>query len=123
MVSYAVITMMLLTLSLTMYWVGLNRVREQAVLRALGATRRDLFIITFAETALLLTAGAIAGWLLGEGIYIWMVSTLQAKTAITMDVGFYGMGILAVLMIVALGLLFAIIPAWLTYKKDLAAHL
>lgn len=123
MLSYAVIVMMLLTLALTMYWVGLNRVREQAVLRALGATRKDLFMIMFYETAFLLTSGAIAGWLIGESIYLWMVSSLQAKTAITMDVALYSMSILAVVGIVIMGLIFATIPAWLTYKKDLAAHL
>ncbi len=45
-----------------------QRVRETALLRCLGATRRQVFMATLTEAALLGTAGAAAGILFGIGV-------------------------------------------------------
>lgn len=117
------IVMGLMIMALSVYWSALSRGRERAVLRALGAGARDIFVMILAEAAMLTGLGATIGSLAGHGIYILLAKTLASKTAIVLPTAFIpaegylvGGGIL-------LGLLAGMIPAVLTCRTEVARNL
>ena len=122
-VGTSIIVITSLLVALTMYWSGLSRQREQAVLRALGATKRDIFSLTCLENSLVVSLGAISGWLIGEGAYLAIRQAMASGTAITMSDGCYSGTLVVVGITIVVGILMGMIPAGLLYRKDIAEHL
>lgn len=105
---------------LTALLVGfLARRRQFAVLRAIGASRAYLFCTVWVEVTLLVSAGALAGLLLGhlaaQAIAVWAESKLGFPLPI--DAGSEEMVLVAGLVI--LGALIALIPAALVFRRAL----
>lgn len=122
-IAYAIIAMGLTIMTLSVYWSALSRSRERAVLRALGAGTRDIFVIILAEAALLTGLGVAIGSLAGHGTYILLAKAMAAKTAIVLTTAFtpaegglIAGGVLA-------GLLAGIIPAVLACRTEVARDL
>lgn len=122
-IVYAIIAMGLTIMTLSVYWSALSRSRERAVLRALGAGTRDIFVIILAEAALLTGLGVAIGSLAGHGTYILLAKAMAAKTAIVLTTAFtpaegglIAGGVLA-------GLLAGIIPAVLACRTEVARDL
>ncbi|MDR3590781.1 MAG: ABC transporter permease [Negativicutes bacterium] len=123
MIGYSVFAMALLLVSFSVYWSSLSRARDRAILRAIGASRTDIFLIIAVEGLLMVWSGVLIGVLAGHGIFSLITSLLQQKTAISFAGPFTaaeGYTIAAALLI---GLLAAVIPAWSTAKSDIAANL
>jgi putative ABC transport system permease protein len=122
-ISYAIIVMGLVIMALSLYWSALSRARERAVLRALGASAYDIFVIICAEAGILATTGAVLGGMIGHGIYAWLAGAMASKTAITITTGFMAAEAYIMLGGITLGLVAGIIPAVMTYRADIGQHL
>ena len=84
-----------------------ERRREIGILKALGATGRDIWTQFLMEAAFLTLAGGIIGIALGWGLSYIVSSTGQIPSVVTADIV-----ILAVSVSVGIGLFFGFYPAW-----------
>jgi putative ABC transport system permease protein len=101
-----------------------ERRRDLAMLRALGAHRRTVF------AAVLLEAGAIAalGALLGVAFHFALMSVagaiVQAQTGVVFDPFVLDAAMLwGPAIIVSLGMLAGLVPAWKAYRTDVSGAL
>jgi len=85
----------------------MERRREIGILKALGATGRDIWTQFLMEAAFLTLAGGIIGIALGWGLSYIVSSTGQIPSVVTADII-----ILAVSVSVGIGLFFGFYPAW-----------
>jgi len=85
----------------------IERRREIGILKALGATERDIWLQFLIEAALLTLAGGIIGIALGWGLSYIVSSVGQIPSVVTADIV-----ILAVSVAVGIGLFFGFYPAW-----------
>ncbi|CUH97814.1 putative membrane protein [Propionispora sp. 2/2-37] len=122
-IACMIVAMGLLIMALSLYWSAVSRLRERAILRALGASSRDMFTIMITEGALLTMAGVAVGGLTGHGLYALVSHALETKTAILLTNSFTAAEGLIILIGVVLGLLTGAIPALLTYRTEVARHL
>lgn len=84
-----------------------ERRREIGILKALGATGRDIWTQFLMEAAFLTLAGGIIGIALGWGLSYLVSSMGQIPSVVTADIV-----ILAVSVAVGIGLFFGFYPAW-----------
>ena len=101
-----------------------ERRRQIAILRALGARRRDLVWVLMAESASLATAGAVLGLALGHlaaaTIASWLPAAAPLAGAAWRFVPAEGV---VVALAIAGGILAACWPAWRASRLDVAATL
>lgn len=122
-VGVIIIGLALLVVVLSSYLASLNRLREQAVMKALGATQGDIMTVSFWQNTFLIVLGGIAGWLIGEGAYRILASVLANSTAISMSKAFMWQPIALMGGTVAAGILISLIPAYMIKKKDINSYL
>jgi len=123
MVAYVIIVMGLIIMALSVYWSALSRARDRAILRALGASARDIFTIIIAESALLTILGVTVGILVGHGIYWLLVRAMSSKTAIVLTAGLTPDEGYIIIGGILFGMLAGFIPAVLTYRREVAHYL
>lgn len=80
----ALLAMSLLITLLVMYWSGLSRIGELALLEALGAGKGKIRQFLLAEQGLLLLIGSSCGWLMGYGASLLAARMVSGAAAITM---------------------------------------
>ena len=101
-----------------------SRRGDLAMLRCLGATRRDLFVALFSEGLLLSLSGIVLGLLLGHGAIAVAGMWLEMQRGIAAP-GFLWvpaeLALLAVLL--AISLVSAAIPGFQAYRSDVAPAL
>lgn len=85
----------------------MERRREIGILKALGATGRDIWTQFLMEAAFLTLAGGIIGIALGWAVSYFVSSVGQIPSVVTADIV-----ILAVSVSVGIGLFFGFYPAW-----------
>jgi putative ABC transport system permease protein len=122
-IANVVIAITLLTVALALYWSALGRSRDQAILRAIGASSGDLFRLILLEGTLLVVLGVCIGLMTGHGLFLTIAGILQQKTAITIGVGGSWQELYLALGTVGLGMLASIVPAALAYRFDVARSL
>jgi putative ABC transport system permease protein len=81
-VVYAVSGFALLVTLLALYWSSAGRKRERALLRVLGASRRDILMIAWLEGTFSILAGAVIGEILGRAGTYAVFKLLHSVTAI-----------------------------------------
>lgn len=108
---------------LAMYWNGLSRLSEFALLRALGAGSAIVMKLLAAEEAILLAAGAFLGWLIGWGGSVLAGASIAGKAAIVLPTAPELLSFLPPAVIFVLGLAAGLIPSWLVRKKDVSRYL
>jgi putative ABC transport system permease protein len=103
---------------------SLERSRDVAVMRALGARRAHVLATVLFEAILLAGFGGLAGWALGHGIVAvigpWI--TTNAGVSATLFSGSWAEALL-VPFLVALAIAAALIPAIAAYRTDVAKWL
>lgn len=122
-VTYIIIGMGLMIMALSVYWSALSRVHDRAILRALGASARDIFTVILTESALLTILGVIVGILSGHGIYSLLVRAMESKTAIVLTSALTLDEVYIIIGGTLFGMLAGIIPAVLTYRTEVAQYL
>lgn len=70
---------------LVMYWSGLGRMPELALLQALGAGKHQIITMLLAEEGMLLLFGTVCGWLLAYGAFLLTASAIQGNAAIVLE--------------------------------------
>lgn len=122
-VAYAIIVLGLMIMALSVYWSALSRVHDQAILRALGASARDIFAVIMAESAFITILGVTVGILTGHGIYSLLVQAMESKTAIVLTAAVTPEEVYIVIGGILFGTLAGLIPAMLIYRTEVAQYL
>lgn len=112
----------LMTLLMT-YWSGLSRLKEFALLRALGAGSGFLYRLMAAEQFCILFAGSAAGWFLGWGVSFLTAHAVFSRASIVMTVSPEIWGVLPPAVILLAGTAAGLVPSWLVRKKDVSGYL
>ena len=104
---------------------ALERSRDVAVMRALGARRSHVLVTVLLEAVLLAVGGGLVGWALGHGIVAALGPWITANTGV--PVSLLSAAPLAELLLVpfliALAILAALLPALAAYRTDVAKWL
>ena len=101
-----------------------ERRRDLAIMRALGARRATLSGAVVLEAAAIAAIGAIIGYAVYFGILSVAASVVRAETGVVIDIFAWDPVLaLAPLLIIALGALAGLVPAWKAYRTDVAANL
>lgn len=107
---------------LALYWDGTSRMKEWALLRALGASRRKTQALLL-EQFLLLLLGSTLGWCLGWGGSLLAAEGIGQQAAVQMSRVPLWQGFLAPALLLGAGTLGGLVPLWLLRKKDIAPYL
>ncbi len=101
-----------------------QRRRTFAILRALGMRRRRIVALLLAEAVLLATAGAVIGYLVYICLALVASSVLRHQVGVVLSLeGSLWTLVLAPLVMVALGVLAAVVPALRAYTTDVVGEL
>lgn len=103
---------------------ALERSRDVAIMRALGAGRGTVLATVLVEAVLLAGLGGLAGWALGHGVVAAIAPWVADKAGVT--VGFLSgspLELLLVPLLVGLAIAAALIPALSAYRTDVARWL
>ena len=98
-----------------------QRRREFAILRSVGATPRDVFLLIVQEAALLLSAGVILGYFLMTVTLLAAEPLLLARYGLSVSIGLpTATELLLIAVVFLFGILASIIPALRVYQMTLA---
>jgi putative ABC transport system permease protein len=104
---------------------SLERSRDVAVMRALGARRSHVLTAVLLEAIILAVGGGLAGWLLGHGIVAAIGPLITTNAGVS--AGFFSSAplgeALLVPFLVVLAILSALLPALAAYRTDVAKWL
>jgi putative ABC transport system permease protein len=113
-----------LYLFVSMYSATLERTREIATMRALGARRATILAIVLLESCVVTLVGGCAGVVLGHGVAYAGAQLLAVRAGVTADP--FAIGVLQPLVVagvVLLGALAGLLPALSAYRVDVEANL
>ncbi|MFM8804282.1 MAG: FtsX-like permease family protein, partial [Planctomycetia bacterium] len=104
---------------------ALERSRDVAIMRALGARRAHVLAVVLIEAVLLAVGGGLAGWVLGHLLVgaIGPLITTNAGVSASVLSAAPGAELLLVPFLVALAILAALLPALAAYRTDVAKWL
>lgn len=119
----ALLAMSLLITLLVMYWSGLSRIGELALLEALGAGKGKIRQFLLAEQGLLLLIGSSCGWLMGYGASLLAAHMVSGAAAITMTTSPDWRGFLMIPAVTLIGTAAGLLPAFLLGRKDVSLYL
>jgi putative ABC transport system permease protein len=123
MVSYLALVMGAATVFMAAYAAGVQRKRDTAVLRALGAGRWVVSGIALAESLAMAGLGAVLGLALGHAA-AWLVSSrIQDASAIAVRPTFVESELVVAAAVFLLAAAAGLLPAFQSYRQDVAANL
>jgi putative ABC transport system permease protein len=101
-----------------------QRRRELAILRALGAARRQLFGVIVLEAAAIAALGALGGFAVYAGMLALAREVVRARTGVVLELAAFHPALVFVpLAVVALGATCGLLPAWKAYKVEVSSDL
>ena len=100
-----------------------HRRRQLGVLRALGASRRYVFLTVWLHVSVLVGLGAAAGLCLGWGGAWALSAVLHARTGVGLPVTISWTEVAAAASLAVAGALVAAIPSWHAYRQPVSALL
>lgn len=101
-----------------------ERLREIAIMRALGARRETVFGVILAESLLLCLGGGLVGALVGHLLIIAAAPVIRAKTDLLIDPYAFDWGELLLLpALVVLAVIAGLLPGMRAYRADVAESL
>ena len=113
----------LLYVFVAMYSATMERRREIATMRALGARRATVFGIVLAESAALSTVGGVGGILAGHAI-AYLAGSLLGQSGLAINPLLFNVFEPAVLLgVMLLGTLAGLLPALLAYRTEVVENL
>jgi putative ABC transport system permease protein len=123
-VAYLVIAVAAASILASVYNTINERRREFAILRALGARRATVFSVIVIEAALIALIGAAAGYAVYAVILAGTKFIVKAQTGVELNVWLIDPILwLTPLLMIAVGALAGLIPAFKAYRTDVAEHL
>jgi len=119
-----VVLISIVSLATILYLSVLQRKRDLAIMRALGATTSDVFGLVMLEAFGLVTTGIIAGAVLGHGLTWYTGTQLAAHAGLTINPWRVTASEFAAYpLVLACGVFSGVIPAVQAYKRDIAGDL
>jgi putative ABC transport system permease protein len=123
-VGYVVVVISALSILIGLYLSIIQRRRDLAIMRALGASAYEIFGAVMIEALLVTLMGVASGWALGKvvafGLGQYMVRAYGFALA-GLGTSREELGFFAVVALV--GLVAGILPAWQAYRTDIARDL
>ncbi len=119
-IAYSVISMTLFMIGCSLYWSAINRSRDYAILRAIGANRKDLARLIFGEGMVILLLGIVIGMGIGHGSFILLANLLQKQMAISIISTFGEQEIFLVAMTFFCGMVVNLLPTLQAGKREIA---
>lgn len=123
-IGYLVVVISSISILIGLYMSILQRRRDLAIMRALGASRGEIFGSVIIEAFWVTMLGIGAGWCLGTGV-CWVLGRYLVQRV--------GFGVSAISMtpdlvtaysaVVLMGLVAGILPAWQAYRTNVARDL
>ncbi|MBK1615302.1 ABC transporter permease [Rubrivivax gelatinosus] len=101
----------------------LARRRQFALLRAIGAGRGYVFAVVWTEVAVLILAGALLGAALGYGGSVLLSAWLAGRAGFALPATLGAAELQLVAGLIMAGLLIAVLPAALAFRRPIAAGL
>ncbi len=123
-VGYLVVVISALSILIGLYLSIIQRKRDLAIMRALGASAPEIFGAVLIEAFWVTVLGIAAGWLLGNFVVIGLGVYLRQRyglvvgawTLSTEELGAFG-------TVAFVGMLAGLAPAWQAYRTDVARDL
>ncbi len=123
-VGYVVVAISALSILIGLYLAIIQRRRDLAIMRALGASAYEIFGAVMIEALLVTLMGIASGWVLGKGVAFGLGQYMSRAYGFTLaglgtsreEIGFFAIVAFA-------GLLAGILPAWQAYRTDVARDL
>ena len=122
-ISYMVVIIGFLTIIITLHWSVLNRKRDHATLRAIGANKSVIFSLILIESFLVMSVSGIAGLIIGHGIAYGIGFYVRTISYVYAAVKFDIKEIFILTAYTFAGVAVSIIPALSVYKQDTASNL
>ncbi|GHU74887.1 ABC transporter permease [Clostridia bacterium] len=122
-VSYAVAALGFATVVISLYWSVLNRQKENAIFRALGAGRRHLLGMVIAESLLVMVSSNVLGLALGHAIAAGIGGYMRERMAIYADVHFELRELYVAGIYMLTGIIGALMPARSAYTQEVTSFL
>jgi putative ABC transport system permease protein len=122
-ISCMVVIIGFLTIIITLHWSVLNRKRDHATLRALGANKKTVFSLILIESFLIMLASGIAGLAIGHGIACGMGFYMRTISYVYAPAEFDIKEIVILAAYTLTGVAVSIIPALGVYRQDAASNL
>lgn len=121
--SMAVICLALLIIGSSLYWLMWGSLRQQAVMRALGAGVRQVMQLYFALGMVLVATGLVIGVLGGHAVYSLLGVLLEQSAGLyLLQLLLPAEGLLAVMVLVS-GALCSALPVYILGRRDVAGAL
>lgn len=123
-VAYLVVVVAAFSILASIYNSINERRREFAILRALGAKRITVFSVIILESTIIAFFGTLLGFIVYFIILLFTASIVQAETGVVLDIfKFDSMLIYTSLLMISVGALAGIIPAFKAYQTDVSENL
>jgi putative ABC transport system permease protein len=123
-VAYLVIAVAAASILASVYNTINERRREFAILRALGARRATVFSVIVIEAALIAFIGSTGGYVVYAAILAVTKIIVKAQTGVELNIWRIDPILwLTPLLMIAVGALAGLIPAFKAYRTDVAEHL
>ena len=123
-IGYLVVVISAISILIGLYMAILQRKRDLAIMRALGASKGEIFGGVIIEAFWVTVLGLGAGWVLGTLVCWGLGSYLSEKTgfgisaiSVTADL------VTAYSVVLLMGLVAGVLPAWQAYRTDVARDL
>lgn len=123
-VAYLVVVVAAGSILASVYNTINERRREFAILRALGASRAVVFAVIVTEAAVIAFIGSVGGYAVYGAILAMTKIIVNVQTGVVLNVWqMNAMLLLAPLLMLTLGALAGLFPAFKAYRTDVAEHL
>jgi putative ABC transport system permease protein len=123
-VAALVVVVSTLSITATLYLSAERRRRDLAILRALGAHRREIFALVIMESFLLTLLGLMFGWFIGHGLLALAAPLVRDNLGIGVSPWMTdGEELIALGFVAAGGLIAGLFPAALAYRREPANDL
>ncbi|MCP4644590.1 MAG: ABC transporter permease [bacterium] len=127
-IGYLVMVISSISIMIGLYMAILQRKRDLAVMRALGATKGEIFGSVIIEAFWVTVLGLIAGWFCGTltcwGLSHYLVDKVGFHVnPLNFDEELVRTLVSAYSVIILMGLFAGILPAWQAYRSDVARDL
>ena len=123
-IGYLVVVISSISILIGLYMSILQRKRDLAVMRALGASKGEIFGSVIIEAFWVTVLGLGAGWVLGT-LVCWGLGTYFAqKVGLSVsEISLTADLVTSYSAVILMGLVAGILPAWQAYRTDVARNL
>lgn len=121
--SMIIMALALLIVGSSLYWFITSSRRDQAIMRALGASESDIMQLYFKLGMTLICIGGLLGLGLGHLLFAGLGAMLQEHTGLYLAGGFLRQELYLLGSVIFCGAVCSVVPAYLLLRRDVAENL